>query len=100
MLIVPHVVAHQLNTLFSSQFAGKKTGRYLISKAHLRLLSGRDSLQTSVLLKIMAAAADNHDLVLMPVGGSLETTQIFGVMKGIPDWRRITENMVAAAARG
>lgn len=100
MLVEPEVVANDLNVLWTTEFAGYKTGRYLISKAQLRVLSGRDSLQTSILLLIMAAAYVNHDLILLPVDGTIDTAKNFGVMQELPDWREVPDKKVAALARG
>jgi hypothetical protein len=99
MLIAPKDVARHLDKLFKTEFGGSKTGRYTISKANLRLLAGRDSLQASIVMKVMAAAVVNHSLLLVPLDGTIETAKNFGLMKSSPDWRTVPTKQVAAHAR-
>lgn len=99
MLAAPVEVARHLNKLYTTEFGGSKTGRYTISKANLRQLAGRDSLQTSIVVQVIEAAFVNHLLLLVPMDGTIETAKNFGLMKSSPDWRAVPDKQVAALAR-
>ncbi len=99
MPVTPDDVARHLNKLFKTAFCGKKTGRYTISKANIRLLAGRDNLKTSIVEQIIVAVFNNHSLLLVPVDGSIKTAKNFGLMKSLPGWRTVPDKQVAALAR-
>ena len=90
-------VASDLAKLFKTEFGGRKTGRYAISKANLRLLAKRPRrLETGILEKIVATAVARHGLLLIPLDGTLGSAKTFGLMKTAPDWPVVPDRVVAA----
>jgi hypothetical protein len=92
-------IASDLAELFKTEFGGRKTGRYAISKANLRALAKRSRrLEPVTLEKIIASAVTRHGLLLIPLNGTLETAKMFGLMKTYPDWPEVPDDVVAAQA--
>lgn len=101
MAVDPDAVARRLATLFKSDFNdGKTKGKFIISKADLRLLAdGTPFLKTTTLTRVIQATLDGHSLVLFPLDGTVDKARNFGVMKTGPVWRTVPDKLVKSVAR-
>lgn len=85
-------VAADLQTLYQSEFAGKTMGRYKLSKADFKLLSGRKTLQLEFLAEVTVEAEETYDLLVIPIGGG----RYFGVVAQakIDGWRPVPARLI------
>jgi len=101
MTVDADAVARRLATLFQSDFEdGKTKGRFAVDKATLRLLAGGvRRLEGGTLARVAESAFGRHGLVLVPLDGTFDTADSFGVMKKEPAWRTVPQALAKAVAR-
>jgi len=64
----PSDIAWRLAEFYRREFGGKKSGRYLITREKLLLLSNRQRLTTKFFEDVRDILADKHDLIMMDAG--------------------------------
>lgn len=91
---VVQIAAH-LNNLFQAEFSDKTKGRFVLTHASLRMLSGRARLEGGLIKKIAECLVRDYGLVL------IQTTELFGIEKeaAISQWREVPKSVLARETR-